>query len=58
MTEHSQLNHFLLMEGQEMDVRVRQGARMERVDRRSDGTYEVRASGETIRACVAVQRLT
>ena len=58
MTERSQLNHFLLMEGQEMDVRVRQGAGGERVDRRSDGTYEVGASGETIRARVAVQRLT
>ncbi len=54
MTERSQLDHFLLMQAQEMGVQVRQGAGVERVDRRSDGTYEVEAGGDRLRARVVV----
>ncbi len=41
LTERAQLDHFLVMQAQEMGVRVSEGAAVERVDRRPDGTYEV-----------------
>ena len=54
MAERSSLDHFLVIQAQEMGVHVRDNATVDRVERQPDGTYEVDAGGETLRARVVV----
>ena len=54
MTERSGMDHFLVRQAQEMGATVRDNASVGRVERQPDGTYEVDAGGETIRARVVV----
>lgn len=54
MTERASLDHFLVTQAQEMGANVRDNATVDRVERQADGTYEVDAGGETLRARVVV----